>query len=167
MLLADGSDLGLSAVEQGCAWCNPRHGPVSEVYRGAETIARRERRGLWQDDAPVPPWNWHGPRQTEEPTGPASLTGTITEVADGDSLTLTTLEGTRVALRLYGVDAPEGGRAFSAAARAFVVEQCLDKAVAVQIERHRDAYGRTVGRVTYGEGDDFFQAEVGIRDKAT
>ena len=154
VFLPDGSDVALALVENGWAWCAPQYGPVSDVFKGAEAQARRNALGLWQDPHPVPPWSWRGPRQAAVAASPANLAGTITQVTDGDSLTLTTEDGKEHALRLYGVDAPEGGRPFSEAARTFVSESCLGKAVAVQVQSGPDSYGRWVARVTFGEGED-------------
>ena len=55
-------DIGLDLLHEGLAWCTL--GPVTELpdqglpYREAETTARQARRGLWQDEHVVPPWEW-------------------------------------------------------------------------------------------------------------
>ena len=152
--LADGSDLALALVENGFAWCYPAHGAAPEGFQAAEVIARHERLGLWQDLQPQAPWAW-APETT--PPGPAqsvTLAGEITQVTDGDSLTLKTADGKEHALRLYGVDAPEGGRPFSEAASAFVAKAALGSAVTAQVLGGPDRHGRTVARVLSGDGQD-------------
>ena len=39
-----------------------------------------------------------------------TVTGTVTKVSDGDTIHVTTPEGTKLKVRLYGIDAPETGR---------------------------------------------------------
>lgn len=154
VVLADGSDLALALVESGYAWCYPAHGPIPEVFQAAEVIARQERRGLWQDLQPVAPWLWRSPRAPRAgPTSVVTLVGEITQVTDGDSLTLKTEDGTEHSLRLYGIDAPEGGRPFSEAASAFVAKAAL-ASVIVQVIGPLDRYGRKVGRVICADGQD-------------
>ncbi len=47
-VLMDGVDVNLEMIRTGHAW----------VYLSAERDARTERRGLWLDPVPVPPWEW-------------------------------------------------------------------------------------------------------------
>jgi endonuclease YncB( thermonuclease family) len=152
--LADGSDLALALVESGYAWCYPAHGPVPELFLAAETIARNERLGLWQDPQPVAPWKWKPSTATSANVAPATLSGEVVQVTDGDSLTLRTEDGTEHALRLHGVDAPEGGQPFSAAASTFVSKATLGAAVTVQEFGPPDRYGRRIARVTCADGQD-------------
>lgn len=44
-------------VEQGFAWAYRRYNPPSELIE-REDRAKRERRGLWQNSQPTPPWLW-------------------------------------------------------------------------------------------------------------
>lgn len=53
----DGIDISIVMVQSGWAWHSRRHDPRVEL-REAEAAARRERRGLWVDHVPVPPWTW-------------------------------------------------------------------------------------------------------------
>lgn len=52
-----GQDAGLALLEAGLAWRFVRYSrdPASSV---AEAHARSDRRGLWRDEAAVPPWEW-------------------------------------------------------------------------------------------------------------
>jgi len=155
VVLPDGSDLALAIVEAGLAWCEPAAGRASELFQGAQTIARRERRGLWVDPGAIPPWRWRGSRATAaKATEGAALCGVVVTVSDGDCLTLRTEDGKEHVVRLYGVDAPERGRPFTEAARTFVAERCLEKQVTVSVVQARDGHGRTVGRVVLPDGND-------------
>lgn len=62
-VLLDGTDLNLLQVNRGLAWHYKAYAreqtPEDRAgYAAAEEIARRERRGLWRDAEPTPPWEW-------------------------------------------------------------------------------------------------------------
>ncbi|MCC7079751.1 MAG: thermonuclease family protein [Burkholderiales bacterium] len=59
----DGGDLGLVLLEAGLAWCDPGDSAsvpaaLRNAYAHACTQARAQRRGVWQDANPVPPWEY-------------------------------------------------------------------------------------------------------------
>jgi endonuclease YncB( thermonuclease family) len=63
VIFVDGIDANLEQVRSGMAWCYTRYlseaaADVQVSYRQAETEARAQRRGLWNDLAPVPPWEF-------------------------------------------------------------------------------------------------------------
>lgn len=63
MVLVDGVDANLVQVERGMAWFYRRYqGELMpqdrQRYLAAEVQAREQRRGLWRDKDPVPPWDW-------------------------------------------------------------------------------------------------------------
>lgn len=51
-------DVCLRQIEEGFAWHYRRYAPHARAYAEAEKRARAERRGLWADADPVPPWEW-------------------------------------------------------------------------------------------------------------
>jgi endonuclease YncB( thermonuclease family) len=53
----DGRDLSLAAVEAGFAWHFVRHSKDASLA-AAETRAHAQKRGLWAQPNPVPPWNY-------------------------------------------------------------------------------------------------------------
>lgn len=53
----DGIDVGLEVIRAGCAWHYTQYSDEA-AYAAAEQDARRARRGLWQDRAPVAPWEF-------------------------------------------------------------------------------------------------------------
>jgi hypothetical protein len=62
-VLVNGADAGLDQIETGMAWHYKRYereqSPEDRVaYARAEETARAERRGLWRDPKPVPPWEF-------------------------------------------------------------------------------------------------------------
>jgi endonuclease YncB( thermonuclease family) len=79
------------------------------------------------------------------------LNGVVTRVADGDTLDVNA-GGRTYTVRLDGIDAPEGGQAFSQQARQHlrVLAFAQDATVAVQTT---DRYGRLVAKVTVGGRD--------------
>lgn len=62
-VLLDGTDLNLVQINRGLAWHYKvyAHEQTREDrarYAAAEEVARSERRGLWRDAEPTPPWEW-------------------------------------------------------------------------------------------------------------
>ena len=61
-LIFKGRDIALDLIHDGLAWSTIP--PVTtepgdtHPYPVAEAQARLERRGLWSDEAPIPPWEW-------------------------------------------------------------------------------------------------------------
>ncbi len=61
-ITVNGIDVSRAMVEQGMAWHYAFYGPEQPVEERvgdseAEQAARLDRRGLWVDEAPIPPWN--------------------------------------------------------------------------------------------------------------
>ncbi|MGA7105432.1 MAG: thermonuclease family protein [Candidatus Deferrimicrobiaceae bacterium] len=85
-------------------------------------------------------------------TSPRTVDGEVTRAIDGDTLTLTTREGTKLRVRLYGIDAPEvrheelAGQPYGKEARSALAALALGRKVTVEIV-DIDAYRRTVGIV--------------------
>jgi endonuclease YncB( thermonuclease family) len=68
----DGIELNAEQVRRGYAWVYRRYSNDSALI-ALEAEARAARRGLWQDAAPVPPWNWRR-SPADSPPGGASRT---------------------------------------------------------------------------------------------
>ena len=77
---------------------------------------------------------------------PATLTGKVVSVHDGDTLRVLDAAGTQHKVRLQGIDAPETKQAFGTKARNRLADLTLGKAVTVRVHG-RDRYGRTLGTV--------------------
>jgi micrococcal nuclease len=72
--------------------------------------------------------------------------GMVVGVSDGDTI-MVLHEGRGEKIRLYGIDAPDIGQAFSKRAKQFTSDMVYGKTVEVKT-KHKDQYGRTVGIVT-------------------
>jgi endonuclease YncB( thermonuclease family) len=62
-VLVDGTDANLALVRDGLCWWYRKYAHEQSavdqaLYESAEDRARAERRGLWVDPNPVPPWEW-------------------------------------------------------------------------------------------------------------
>ncbi|MEN9761110.1 MAG: hypothetical protein RI906_936 [Pseudomonadota bacterium] len=75
-----------------------------------------------------------------------TLTGKVTSVADGDTLTLTVNAGQRFTIRLAGIDAPEKAQPFGTAAAKHLSARVLNRIADVEFHK-QDRYGRLVGKV--------------------
>ena len=62
-VLLNDSDIGAQMIRDGAAWFDPGNGTrlsadEREVYQQSEQAARSEKRGLWQQENPVAPWEF-------------------------------------------------------------------------------------------------------------
>ncbi len=59
---ARGDSINLMLIRQGHAWVSRRHaadcGLLQQQLFAAEKKAKQEKRGLWQQKNPLPPWQW-------------------------------------------------------------------------------------------------------------
>ncbi len=53
-----GVDANTEQVRRGWAWVFVRYAPKNSPLYALERDARLEKRGLWADDDPMPPWEW-------------------------------------------------------------------------------------------------------------
>src|SRR2546425_10646259 len=56
VILPNGRVLNQELVAAGLAWWYRQYAPHDDKLRKLEDSARREKRGLWADPNPVPPW---------------------------------------------------------------------------------------------------------------
>ena len=61
--MLDNTDIGAQMIRDGAAWFDASNqgrlsGADREIYQQSEQAARSERRGLWQAEAPVAPWEF-------------------------------------------------------------------------------------------------------------
>lgn len=78
---------------------------------------------------------------------PALLTGTVSQVNDGDSLVLSIPDKPPVTVRLRDVDAPEICQVYGVEARQALAALALNQPATLK-PAGRDEQGRTMGRVT-------------------
>ncbi|MDR2164797.1 MAG: thermonuclease family protein [Zoogloeaceae bacterium] len=63
LVLCDGDkDANATMVSSGLAWVYAQYS-ASSALRRLEDVARREKRGLWADHDPLPPWEWRKQRR--------------------------------------------------------------------------------------------------------
>lgn len=63
VIFVDGHDVNLEQVRAGMAWWYRQYAKEQrpddrKLYELAENEARADKRGLWMDNDPVPPWEW-------------------------------------------------------------------------------------------------------------
>lgn len=62
VILPDGVNLNQELVKQGWCWWFRKYAPADTTLAALEEEARSEKRGLWQDPSPLPPWEWRKSR---------------------------------------------------------------------------------------------------------
>lgn len=82
----------------------------------------------------------------------AELLGRVVAVADGDTITVLTVDRVRERIRLAGIDAPESRQAFGTAAKQHLSALVFGSEVRVEYTK-RDRYRRIIGRVTRDRSD--------------
>jgi endonuclease YncB( thermonuclease family) len=65
-VFVDGRDINAELVASGFAWWYVQYAPEDDTLKQSEATARAERRGLWQDPAPVAPWEWRKQKRAPE-----------------------------------------------------------------------------------------------------
>ena len=98
----------------------------------------------------LPRHGYDHPSAPQTTQNEAPFKGRVVSISDGDSITVTH-SGREEVIRLFGVDSPEHGQAFSRAAREFTSRMVFGKTVSVDVETH-DRYGRSVAWVTMPDG---------------
>ena len=58
VLLTDGTNVNHALVKDGWCWWYRKYAPGDTMLEGLENEAREERKGLWADPQPMPPWEW-------------------------------------------------------------------------------------------------------------
>ncbi len=86
---------------------------------------------------PSPAWAWPGK---------------VISIQDADTITVLTSDKQQVRIRLYGIDAPEGGQAFRRKATQFVKGLLADRPVVEVDTKDTDRYGQTVAVVILPDG---------------
>ena len=54
----EGYDINASMVCAGFAWWYERYAPDSKVLEDCQEEAESAPKGLWEDESPLPPWEW-------------------------------------------------------------------------------------------------------------
>lgn len=80
------------------------------------------------------------------------IQGTVIVVYDGDTIGVQSMDGKIYAVRLQGIDAPEGRQNYGEKSQEALADLIFDKSVIVIIDK-KDLYDRYIGNVYY-EGQD-------------
>lgn len=75
----------------------------------------------------------------------------VTTVEDGDTFEVVMDDKKKIVIRLFGVDCPEDGQAFSSKAKLFVEAQCSNKKLKI-VKNTTDPRGRLVADVFLPDG---------------
>ncbi len=64
IILTDGTNVNKEMVKNGLAWHYKKYSK-DQSYEELESAARRQKKGLWQDENPIAPWDWR--KQSRSP----------------------------------------------------------------------------------------------------
>lgn len=67
----DDRHINREMVADGFAWWYRKYAPKDLALENAESEVRKERRGLWRDREPVPPWEWRKSKRQDPYTRPS------------------------------------------------------------------------------------------------
>ena len=138
-------DIAFDMVRAGLAWHDDYNAPEAEHLNKLMYGARKARRGLWADDAPVRPYDFRKGKTTPAPRVEVAADEVLCErVMDGD-----TFKSGDTRVRLWGIDAPEKGQPYADEARARLKELIEGKAVRLEW-KDKDQYSREVAIVYDG-----------------
>lgn len=87
------------------------------------------------------------------------LQGTISGIADGDTVYVTDSRQREHKIRLLGIDTPETRQAYGEAAKHALKKLAQQQSARVEWQ-HRDQYGRLLGKVTLANGQDIGLAQL-------
>ena len=142
---AEGKDVAYLMVRTGMAWHDEYNAPEAESLNKSMYGARKARRGLWADVAPVRPYDFRKGKASPTPQVEVAADEILCEyVMDGD-----TFKSGETRVRLWGIDAPEKGQPYADKARARLKELIEGKAVRLEW-KDRDQHSREVAIVYAG-----------------
>lgn len=142
---AGGKDVAHLMVRTGMAWHDEYNAPEAEGLNKSMYGARKARRGLWADAAPVRPYDFRKGKASPTPQVEVAADEVLCErVLDGD-----TFKSGDTRVRLWGIDAPEKGQPYADEARARLKELIEGKAVRLEW-KDRDQHAREVAIVYAG-----------------
>ncbi len=93
VLLEDGRNLNHEIVRAGMAWWYAHYPSKDIALRNFEEQARKEKRGLWRDAAPTPPWMFR--KGGTAVSGGSKPSGLFSQPPKADAMVYVTRTGTR------------------------------------------------------------------------
>ncbi|MBX9725048.1 MAG: thermonuclease family protein [Candidatus Obscuribacterales bacterium] len=64
-LTVNGQDVNQEIVRNGLAWWYRKYAPHDRVLEKLEVEAKQEKRGLWKDENPTPPWDFRHSKKSK------------------------------------------------------------------------------------------------------
>lgn len=73
------------------------------------------------------------------------IMGKVVKVSDGDTFSILTESNEQIRIRVYGIDAPEAGQAYSEKSRLYLAKMVAGRKVTIEV-KSTDKYGRKVAK---------------------
>ncbi len=131
----DGAYVNSAMLSDGFGMLNQAQAGTDDELSKAETNAKKDNKGCWQQGTATSDTNALVPSEEEEtivvPDGTETVT--VTRVVDGDTLAIVTASGAVTRICLYGCDAPEKGQQFDEESREALRKTLEGKTIRIQI----------------------------------
>lgn len=140
----NGKDVGLEMIQTGFAWLDDEQEELLNSnnrsrYESSETNARSQSIGLWQDQAPIPPWefkkNYVPPVLAGKPSVNSSTVfeAQVMEVIDGATIALKMANNSRIVICISRLETPEPGQPKADVAEQHLKDLLIQKNVRVSV----------------------------------
>jgi endonuclease YncB( thermonuclease family) len=150
IITLDGIELNQELLKNGLAWHFKRYSKGnkdSTLYANLQKEAKEQKKGLWVQENPVPPWKYRSEIR--------HITGKVIGIKDGDSIELL-VEDEIIIVDFKGVDCPEYKQPFGKEAVQFTRAMCMGKQVVLE-SAYENKYKKYLADVILPDGKNLSQ----------
>lgn len=126
IITSEGLELNQELLKNGLAWHFKRYSKRnkdSALYANLEKEAKEQKKGLWTQANPVPPWKYRSEIK--------HIKGKVVGIKDGDSIEIL-VDDEVIIVDFKGVDCPEYKQPFGKEAAQFTRNLCIGKEVTLE-----------------------------------
>lgn len=150
IITLDGKEVNQELLKNGLAWHFKKYskGNVdSALYANLQKEAQLEKKGLWIQENPVPPWKYRASVR--------HIKGKVIGIKDGDSIEIL-VDDEVITVDFKGVDCPEYKQPFGKEAAQFTRNLCIGKEVRLQ-SAYENRYKKYLADVILPDGRQISQ----------
>ncbi len=146
----EGLELNQELLKNGLAWHFKRYSKGdkdSTLYANLQKEAKQQKKGLWVQENPVPPWKYRSEIR--------HIKGKVIGIKDGDSIELL-VDDEVIIVDFKGVDCPEYKQPFGKEATQFTRNLCMGKEVILE-SAYENKYKKYLADVILPDGRNLSQ----------